>query len=124
MLLLVLGVFLMLSLSLGIAVDTNKTKAGNGTKAPAKKAVDDKKPNVPKNMTYGQCVVKAAETKNTCYDNMGKRSDTCNKGNKTDNCKENYSAGMDACKAGFKNKKDDCKQIKHNFFQTIWYALK
>lgn len=84
-----------------------------------------------KNMTYGQCVTKGVEIKNTCYSSVKSVKSVCEQsaGNTSETkralkiCDSGYKTVKTQCKNDFKSAKKECKKIKHNFFETLKYSF-
>lgn len=85
-----------------------------------------------KNMTYGQCVSQQAIIKNTCYESIKDKKETCKtlagenaaKKGALKQCNSDYKKDKKQCKATFKESKKICARIKHNFLETLGSSLK
>jgi len=90
---------------------------------------------VQKNMTFMQCVSEKAAAKNTCYQSTKTETKTCAEGAKAQTekgvkksaakeCLKTYKSSKQNCKAAFQAGIKECRQIKHNFLDSIRAKLK
>ena len=115
-------------LAMTFVLAANENAGDNAASAGADKAISAK---AEANQTYGQCVSTNAEVKNTCYANVKSVYSTCNDAAKNSSdakgakkqCSNAYKQDMAGCKKTFKDAKNECKKIKHNFLETVRYSM-
>lgn len=108
---------------------TTQPDNSHGQERPDANAAND---TSAKDMTYGQCVSKNAEIKNSCYSSVKSALETCKanaaqdatKKDALNQCSKIYKSDKSQCKTVFKDSKKECAKIKHNFLETIGSAFK
>lgn len=88
-----------------------------------------------RNITFGQCVSENAKLKDVCYKSAKDVLKNCktqtntNSSDKKSNknavkrCDQTYKKDLTQCKVVFKESKNECRKIKHNFMESFRASL-